>query len=203
MRFNTNICRQGHYQAYTAANNKVAVPSRSSLPATTSRALRTTRRASRSPKKCRRRSAASTGPHRTARTHLPRADRRRFPGVRRGHSAENARDRRAVPLPDTNEDEIEPRRLQAEFNHLQAELDEIAEDSTFNNQKLLGRLPLHDEALDRSGTSLSGSGMNASGRQGERRYQRLQRRRHTTQLRRPRRKAHHSPLELRRVPPQQ
>ena len=63
---------------------------------------------------------------------------------------------------DTNEDAIDREALQAEFTQLQAELDEIAEDTTFNNQKLLdGSLSTQQKSIG-SGTALNGSGMTAS-----------------------------------------
>lgn len=63
---------------------------------------------------------------------------------------------------DTNEDEIDRQALQAEFSQLQAELDEIAQDSTFNNQNLLDGSLSTKKLSSGSGTSLSGSGMNVS-----------------------------------------
>ena len=63
---------------------------------------------------------------------------------------------------DTNEDAIDRDALQAEFTQLQAELDEIAEDTTFNNQNLLdGSLSTTQKSVG-SGTTLTGSGMNVS-----------------------------------------
>ncbi|MGI5970201.1 MAG: flagellin [Oscillospiraceae bacterium] len=63
---------------------------------------------------------------------------------------------------DTNEDEIDREALQAEFAQLQAELDEIAEDTTFNNQKLLDGSLSTMRITSGSGTSLAGTGMNVS-----------------------------------------
>ena len=63
---------------------------------------------------------------------------------------------------DTNEDAIDREALQAEFAQLQAELDEISEDATFNNQNLLdGSLSTTQKSVG-SNTSLNGSGMTAS-----------------------------------------
>ncbi|MGE4484062.1 MAG: flagellin [Oscillospiraceae bacterium] len=63
---------------------------------------------------------------------------------------------------DTNEDDIDRDALQAEFSQLQSEIDEISQDSTFNNQNLLdGSLSTKKLSIG-SGTSLSGSGMNVS-----------------------------------------
>ncbi len=63
---------------------------------------------------------------------------------------------------DTNEDSIDRSALQAEFTQLQSELDEISEDTTFNNQKLLdGSLSTTQKSIG-SGTALNGSGMTAS-----------------------------------------
>lgn len=63
---------------------------------------------------------------------------------------------------DTNVDAIDREALQSEFEQLQAELDEIAQDSTFNNQNLLDGSLSTTQLSVGSGTSLSGSGMNVS-----------------------------------------
>ncbi len=52
---------------------------------------------------------------------------------------------------DTNEDAIDRDALQAEFSQLQDELDDISEDTTFNNQKLL------DGSLSTKSTSIGGN----------------------------------------------
>jgi len=61
---------------------------------------------------------------------------------------------------DTNEDEIDREALQAEFAQLQAELDEIAADTTYNNQNLLDG-SLSTTRLDKSITTTA-SGMSVS-----------------------------------------
>ncbi len=77
----------------------------------------------------------STRRRQTARSHLARAD-----GRRRSESADESF-RGCVKSPSSRprheRGRHRPRRLQAEFTQLQAELDEISEDTTFNNQKLL------------------------------------------------------------------
>ena len=63
---------------------------------------------------------------------------------------------------DTNEDDIDREALQSEFSQLKSEIDEISQDSTFNNQNLLDGSLSTTKLSVGSGTSLSGSGMNVS-----------------------------------------
>ena len=137
MRINTNITALNTYNSYTAANNKIAgsVSKLSSGYAINSAADNAAGLAISEKMRAQIRGldkAASNGQDaislvQTAEGALGSAD----------EILQRMREISTQASSDTNEDAIDRDALQAEFSQLQAELDDISEDTTFNNQKLL------------------------------------------------------------------
>jgi flagellin len=162
MRINTNIVAKDTFQAYTSANNSVAesVKKLSSGNDITRAADNAAGLAISEKMQAQIRGldrASANGQDaislvQTAEGSLESA----------GNILQRMREIAVQSASDTNEDEIDREALQAEFNQLQKELDEIAEDSTFNNQKLLDGSLSTTSIVSGTNTSLSGTGMNVS-----------------------------------------
>jgi len=162
MRINTNIVAKDTFQAYTAANNSVAeaVKKLSSGDDIT----------------CAADNAAGLAISEKMQAQIRGLDRASANGQdaislmqtaegsleSAGEILQRMREIAVQSASDTNEDEIDREALQAEFNQLQKELDEIAEDATFNNQKLLNGSLSTTSIVSGTNTSLSGTGMNVS-----------------------------------------
>ena len=137
MRINTNLTALNTYNSYTAANNKIAnsVAKLSSGYAINSAADNAAglaisekmRAQIRGLDKAASNSQDAISLVQTAEGALKSA----------GEILQRMRELSVQSASDTNEDTIDRGALQAEFEQLQAELDEISEDTTFNNQNLL------------------------------------------------------------------
>ncbi len=137
MRINTNLTALNTYNSYTAANNKIAdsVAKLSSGYAINSAADNAAglaisekmRAQIRGLDKAASNSQDAISLVQTAEGALSSA----------GEILQRMRELSVQSAPDTNEDSIDREALQSEFSQLQSELDEISEDTTFNNQNLL------------------------------------------------------------------
>lgn len=162
MRINTNLTALNTFNSYTAANNKIAdsVAKLSSGYAINSAADNAAglaisekmRAQIRGLDKASSNSQDAISLVQTAEGSLESA----------GEILQRMREISVQSSSDTNEDDIDRDALQAEFSQLQSELDEIAQDSTFNNQNLLDGSLSTKKLSSGSSTSLSGSGMNVS-----------------------------------------
>lgn len=162
MRINTNLTALNTYNSYTAANNKIAssVAKLSSGYAINSAAddaaglaiSEKMRAQIRGLDKASSNSQTAISLAQTAEGSLESS----------GEILQRMREISVQSSSDTNEDNIDREALQSEFSQLQSELDEIASDSTFNNQHLLNGNLATKTINSGAGTSLSGSGMNVS-----------------------------------------
>lgn len=162
MRINTNLTALNTYNSYTAANNKIAgsVAKLSSGYAINSAADNAAGLAISEKMRAQIRGLDKASSN--SQTAISLAQTAEGSLESSGEILQRMREISVQSSSDTNEDNIDRDALQSEFSQLQSELDEIASDSTFNNQHLLNGNLATKTINSGAATSLSGSGMNVS-----------------------------------------
>lgn len=137
MRINTNITALNTYNSYTAANNKIAssVAKLSSGYAINSAADNAAGLAISEKMRAQIRGLDKASSN--SQTAISLAQTAEGSLESSGEILQRMREISVQSSSDTNQDNIDREALQAEFSQLNSELDEIAQDSTFNNQHLL------------------------------------------------------------------
>lgn len=137
MRINTNITALNTYNSYTAANNKIAssVAKLSSGYAINSAADNAAGLAISEKMRAQIRGLDKASSN--SQTAISLAQTAEGSLESSGEILQRMREISVQSSSDTNQDNIDRDALQAEFSQLNSELDEIAQDSTFNNQHLL------------------------------------------------------------------
>lgn len=162
MRINTNITALNTFNSYTSANNKIAssVAKLSSGYAINSAADNAAGLAISEKMRAQIRGLDKASSN--SQTAISLAQTAEGSLSSSGEILQRMREISVQSSSDTNQDNIDRDALQAEFSQLNGELDEIAQDSTFNNQHLLNGNLATKTTSSGAATALSGSGMSVS-----------------------------------------